>query len=48
MADAIFDEQRLAGIYDALDLDRSDLDAYVALVDELGARRAGSRVSNTR
>lgn len=37
MADAIFEEPRLAEIYDALDGDRSDLDHYVAIVDELGA-----------
>lgn len=38
MVDAIFSQPRLAAIYDALDDDRSDLAAYVALVDELGAR----------
>ena len=38
MPDAIFDEPRLAAIYDALDPDRSDLDAYVAMIDEFGAR----------
>ncbi|HEX7197242.1 MAG TPA: class I SAM-dependent methyltransferase [Candidatus Limnocylindria bacterium] len=38
MPDAVFDDPRLAAIYDALDPDRSDLDAYVALVEELGAR----------
>lgn len=37
MPDAIFDVPRLAAIYDALDPDRSDLDVYDALVDELGA-----------
>lgn len=37
MADAIFEEPRLAEIYDAIDGDRSDLKAYAALVDELGA-----------
>lgn len=36
--DALFDVPRLAQVYDPLDPDRSDLDAYVALVDELGAR----------
>ncbi|MCW2605216.1 MAG: hypothetical protein JWN61_3351 [Pseudonocardiales bacterium] len=36
--DPIFAEQRLADIYDALDPDRSDLDAYAAIVGELGAR----------
>src|SRR5260370_254833 len=39
MADPIFEYPRLAAIYDALDPDRSDLDAYVAIADELGARR---------
>lgn len=38
MADPIFEEARLAEIYDALDDDRSDLDVYVDLVGELGAR----------
>lgn len=38
MPDAVFDDPRLAAIYDALDPDRSDLDAYVAMVDEFGAR----------
>lgn len=38
MPDAVFDEPRLAAIYDALDPDRSDLDAYLAMVDEFGAR----------
>jgi SAM-dependent methyltransferase len=37
VADAIFSEPRLAEIYDALDCDRSDLDAYVALADEFDA-----------
>jgi SAM-dependent methyltransferase len=38
VADAIFEDPRLAQVYDPLDPDRSDLDAYVRLVDELGAR----------
>jgi SAM-dependent methyltransferase len=38
MADAIFEEPRLAEIYDAMDPDRRDLDAYVALAEGLGAR----------
>ena len=38
MADAIFEERRLAEIYDPMDPDRSDLDAYVALAEGLGAR----------
>jgi ubiquinone/menaquinone biosynthesis C-methylase UbiE len=37
VADAIFEESRLAEIYDPLDPDRSDLHAYVALVGEFGA-----------
>jgi SAM-dependent methyltransferase len=37
--DAIFDDPRLAALYDPLDPDRSDLDVYTAIVDELGARR---------
>ena len=38
MADAIFEEPRLAEIYDFVDATRSDLDAYVALVHELEAQ----------
>lgn len=38
MPDAIFDDPRLAQVYDPLDPDRSDLDVYVALAIELGAR----------
>lgn len=38
MPDALFAEPILASVYDPLDPDRSDLDAYVAMVDELGAR----------
>jgi SAM-dependent methyltransferase len=37
MPDAIFDHPRVAGVYDPLDPDRSDLDTYVDLVDEFGA-----------
>ena len=37
MADAHFEHPRLAGIYDALDPDRSDLEVYLELADELGA-----------
>ncbi len=33
--DAIFSDARLAALYDPLDPDRSDLDAYAAIVDEL-------------
>ena len=38
MVDPIFAEPRLAEVYDPLDPDRSDLDAYVAMAEELGAR----------
>jgi SAM-dependent methyltransferase len=38
MGDAIFKHPRLAAIYDALDSDRHDLDAYVAIADEFGAQ----------
>jgi SAM-dependent methyltransferase len=38
VADAIFSERRLAEIYDPLEPDRSDLDHYLAMADELGAR----------
>lgn len=37
VADAIFEEPRFAEIYDPLDPDRSDLDAYAALADEFSA-----------
>jgi len=36
--DRIFDEPRLADLYDDLDSDRADLDAYVAIAEELEAR----------
>jgi SAM-dependent methyltransferase len=38
MPDAIFAHPRLARIYDALDPDRRDLDAYAAIAAEFGAR----------
>jgi ubiquinone/menaquinone biosynthesis C-methylase UbiE len=38
VADACFAEPRLVGIYDALDADRSDLDAYLEIVEEFAAR----------
>ena len=38
MTDDIFGHPRLAAVYDALDPDRSDLDAYLALAAELGSR----------
>jgi SAM-dependent methyltransferase len=38
MPDALFADPRLAAVYDALEGDRRDLEAYVALVDELDAR----------
>ena len=36
--DRIFDEPRLAGVYDHLDSDRGDLDVYMSIARELGAR----------
>lgn len=39
MADDLFEHPRLAAIYDELELDRSDLDVYAAIADELGATR---------
>ncbi|MEW5542858.1 class I SAM-dependent methyltransferase [Streptomyces cyaneofuscatus] len=39
MADDCFGHPRLAGIYDPLDPDRSDLDAYLRIARELRARR---------
>lgn len=38
MADALFEEPRLAAVYDPLDPDRSDLDVYAAVAAEFGAR----------
>ena len=38
MADALFEVPRLAEIYDPLDPDRRDLDAYAAVAAEFGAR----------
>lgn len=38
MPDAAFDDPRLAALYDALDPDRSDLEPYLALIEEVGAR----------
>jgi SAM-dependent methyltransferase len=38
VADAVFEEPRLAAIYDALDPHRSDLVAYLDMVEEFGAR----------
>jgi SAM-dependent methyltransferase len=37
--DALFADPRLAPLYDLFDDDRCDLDAYLAIVDELGVRR---------
>jgi SAM-dependent methyltransferase len=37
--DAIFEDPRLADVYDPLDPDRSDLDVYAAMAAEFGARR---------
>ncbi len=39
MADPHFEIPRLVEVYDLLDPDRSDLDTYSGIVDELGARR---------
>jgi SAM-dependent methyltransferase len=39
VGDEIFEHPRLAAIYDALDGERSDLDAYLAIAEELGAGR---------
>lgn len=39
MADQIFEHPRLVSIYDALDPDRSDLDAYLGMADEFGAKQ---------
>ncbi len=38
MVDAAFGHPRLAAIYDQLDPDRGDLDAYLAMAEEFGAR----------
>ena len=38
MADELFENPRLAGIYDPFEPDRSDLEAYASIVDEFGAR----------
>ena len=37
MADELFEDPRLAAVYDPLDPDRSDLDLYLGLVDEFRA-----------
>ena len=39
MADAHYENQRLAAIYDVLEPDRSDLDLYLGIVAETDARR---------
>ena len=38
MADAIFEDSRLARVYDSLEPDRRDLDVYANVVTELGGR----------
>jgi len=38
MPDAIFDEPRLAQVYDPLDPDRDDLEVYAEMAEESGAR----------
>ena len=40
MPDSIFDDPRLASVYDPLDPDRSDLDLYTGVAAEVGARAA--------
>ncbi|MET8902706.1 class I SAM-dependent methyltransferase [Streptomyces sp. NPDC004538] len=39
MADECFQHPRLAAVYDALDTDRGDLDSYLRMAVEFGARR---------
>ena len=39
MPDELFEHPRLVAIYDALDADRSDLEVYAAIAEELGAHR---------
>jgi len=39
MADPIYEHPRLAALYDPLDPDRSDLDVYAGIVNDLGATR---------
>lgn len=39
MADECFGHPRLAAVYDPLDPDRGDLDAYLGMAEEFGARR---------
>ena len=38
MPDRIFDEPRLAEVYDAFESERDDLDVYLAIARERGAR----------
>jgi SAM-dependent methyltransferase len=38
VTDAVFGDPRLAAVYDTFDGDRADLDPYLSLVEELGAR----------
>lgn len=39
MPDLVFEHPRLASLYDVFDADRRDLDVYLAIARELGARR---------
>ena len=39
MPDAIFDDTRLAALYDLFDPDRGDLDAYLSIVEEFDAQQ---------
>jgi hypothetical protein len=38
MADECFRHPRLAAVYDALDPERGDLDAYLRMAEQFGAR----------
>ena len=38
MGDAVFEDPRLVAVYDAIEGDRDDLQVYVEIVAELGAR----------
>ncbi|MFD5345367.1 hypothetical protein ACFWJY_16755, partial [Streptomyces anulatus] len=48
MADDNFLHPRLAALYDPLDPDRGDLEPYVRLAEESGARRVLDNRSGTR
>jgi hypothetical protein len=42
VADAHFENPRLAMLYDPLDPDRRDLDVYAAMAEEFGARQVAT------